>query len=205
MPSQSPKPQRTIGVLSPYLGGFYYGDVIRELHRAARAAGIRLLSIRAGRRRPLSIPVALDLVDGWIVWNDSINPIQLSDIVASGKPVVSMAHDFKLPLVTSIQADNRGAIIEATNYLIGQGHRHIFFVGFLNEFDQSERLYGFRSALRQHGLPETPAYEVMVEESGYAGGLNACKALLASGLPFTAVIAATDLIAVGLMNHLIEA
>lgn len=202
-PSSS-KP-RTIGVLSPYLGGFYFGEGMVALHRAARLAGVQLLSIRSGRRRPLSIPLALDQVDAWIIWTDLVTPRHLADILASGKPVVSLAHDFRLPQILSIQSDNRGAVIEATNFLITKGHRDIVFSGFRDEFDQNERRHGFQTALSRHGLPIRPAYDILLDEAGYSGGLTLAKRLLATALPFTAVIAATDLIAAGLMKALKDA
>ena len=198
------KSLRTIGVLSPYLGGFYYGELIAQLHRTAQENGVRLLSIRAGRRRPMSVSLALDHVDGFIIWQDSISADQLKVILDCGKPVVSMAHDFANPRITSVQSDNRGAITEATQFLIEQGHRDIVFSGYENEFDQTERLLGFRAVLARHNLPVRPSYEIMVKDAGYPGGLAAAKVLLASRQPFTAVVAATDLIALGYLDCLLE-
>ena len=81
----------TIGVLSPSLGGFYFGDIMTALHRHARTTGMCLLSIRAGQRSPMSL--AHELVDGWIIVPGCLTPTQLDLLIAGGKPVVSIERD----------------------------------------------------------------------------------------------------------------
>ena len=42
----SPTARRTIGVLSPVVGGFYFGALIAGVARAARAAGHRVVAVQ---------------------------------------------------------------------------------------------------------------------------------------------------------------
>jgi signal transduction histidine kinase/DNA-binding LacI/PurR family transcriptional regulator len=193
-----------IGVLAPYLGGFYFGDMMTELHRHARSAGIELLSIRAGERSLISIPLAHDLVDGWIIVLDCITPQQLEQIILSGKPVVSIAHDFHRPEIACIQSDNQRAIRQAVDYLVAQGHRDIACVGVFSQTDQIQRLHEFRASLTRHQITPRPGCEIHADHYGYAGGRQAAHALLSSGTQFTAVMCFTDLIASGLMDALQE-
>ncbi len=202
--SHRPTPTRpTIGVVSPYLGGFYFGDLLVSLHRAAKRKGFRVLSIRAGRREKLAIPLATDLVDAWITCTDCIDDSLLAHIVQSKKPMVCLAHDYEIPQITSLSLDNRVATQQATEYLIAKGHRDIVFTGFQTDYDQRERLEGYRAALVKHQLPVRPDYEIWaLDGAGFAGGLRVAKMMRATGLPFTAVVASTDLLAIGFMNHL---
>ena len=99
----------TIGVLSPNLGGFYFGDIMTALHRHARTAGMCLLSIRAGQRSPVSLPLAHELVDGWIIVPGCLTPIQLDLLIADGKPVVSIERDAGHPGASTGQDTDRQA------------------------------------------------------------------------------------------------
>ncbi len=193
-------PPITIGVLAPYLGGFYFGEMMTELHRNARAANVQLLSIRAGQRSPISIPLAHDLVDGWIIVLDCITPEQLDEILASGKPVVSIAHNFQRPQISLIQSDNRAAIVRSIDYLVAQGHRDIACVGVFSQTDQVQRQVEFRASLTRHGIALRPECEICADHYGYSGGRRAAKTLLATGKRFTAVMCFTDLIASGMMD-----
>lgn len=205
MASTSRMRELTVGVLSPYLGGYYFGEVMTELHRNAQTMNVRLLSIRTGRREPLALPLAGDLVDGWIVVLDCVSPDQLDAMLASGKPVTSIAHDFKRPGIVSVESDNRRAINAAVDYLVADGHRAIGFVGVFREHDQQQRRIGFRTALARHGLPVRPELEVNAAHFGYAAGRHAAAELLARAPKVDAVLAGTDLLAAGIIDAFQEA
>jgi signal transduction histidine kinase/DNA-binding LacI/PurR family transcriptional regulator len=195
----------TIGVLSPYLGGYYFGEVMTELHRAAQVANVRLLSIRAGRREPLAIPLSGDLVDGWIVVLDCIGTEQLDAALASGKPVISIGHDFQRAGVVPVQSDNRRAIDAAVDYLVAAGRRSIACVGVFAEHEHRQRLLGVRCALARHGIGAAPDLEVNSDDFGYASGRRAAAAILAGGRRVGAVLACTDLLAAGIIDALRDA
>jgi two-component system NtrC family sensor kinase len=202
------KPQSrelTVGVLSPYLGGYYFGEVMTELHRNAQSMNVRLLSVRAGRRQPLSIPLSSDLVDGWIVVLECISEQHLDAVLASGKPVVSIAHKFSHPEVVSVESDNRRAINAAVDYMVEQGHHVIACVGVFAEHDHEQRRIGFRAALARHGIPARPELEITTHDFGYAAGRQATRALLARDPDVTGVLACNDLLAAGMIDALKEA
>ncbi|MES2934396.1 MAG: ATP-binding protein [Pseudomonadota bacterium] len=194
----------TLGVLAPYLGGVYFGDLMTGMHRNAIAAGVRLLSIRTGRRELISIPLAHDLVDGWIIVLDCISQEQLDRIRASGKPVIAVGHDFGYPEIGSVQSDNQAAISESVDFLVARGHRDIACIGVFSQLDQVQRLRGFQASLTRHNIALRPACEIGTDHFGFAGGRSGAKRLLATGQPFTAVVAFTDPIAFGLMEYLKE-
>jgi hypothetical protein len=136
---------------------------------------------------------------------DCIATEQLDAILASGKPVVSIAHDFQRPEVVSVESDNRRAINAAVDHLVADGHRSIAFVGVFAEHDHQQRRIGFRTALARHGIPVRQELEVNADNFGYAAGRSAAGQLLARDGQVTAVLAGTDLLAAGMIDALKEA
>lgn len=93
-----------------------------------------------------------------------------------------------------VAPDNEGGTFNATNRLIRLGHTKIAFLrGNMNNIDASERLKGYRKAMRRHGLPTLEAGYGFAEEPGHKAGLE----LLTSPNPPTALVAASDLAALG--------
>ncbi len=105
----------------------------------------------------------------------------------------------------SIGCDNIGGGALIGEHLAGLGHRRIAFLGDASsrypEF--LDRYRGCDAALARHGLAMDPALQAdaeSAEDSGYA----AAQTLLARGLPFDAVFAASDLIAIGALRAFAE-
>lgn len=93
----------------------------------------------------------------------------------------------------------------ATEHLLRLGRRAIAFAGGASEhcpeFQQRHRAYA--DALRDAGLAPVPALQVDAQShpnSGYQAGM----ALVESGVPFDAVVAASDMIAVGVIRALLD-
>ncbi|MFG1427444.1 LacI family DNA-binding transcriptional regulator [Roseixanthobacter glucoisosaccharinicivorans] len=90
-----------------------------------------------------------------------------------------------------------------TEHLIGLGHRHIGFIGGVRRIAPlSERLSGFRKALRRHKLKIGPIVPcpVLDRSSGYA----AARDLFAEENPPTALVCYNDIVAFGVMLALSE-
>lgn len=105
----------------------------------------------------------------------------------------------------SVGCDNFNGGREATQHLLGLGRRRIAFLGSASghypEF--LERYRGYSEALRNASATVSTALQVdaiTMEQSGYEA---ACE-LLARGDTFDAIVAASDLIAVGALRALQE-
>ncbi|MBQ8684138.1 MAG: LacI family DNA-binding transcriptional regulator [Clostridia bacterium] len=88
---------------------------------------------------------------------------------------------------------------QATNHLVGKGHRRILFVGEAPHISSTnERLEGYRLALEEHGLPFDPS---LVYTKGVAK--EKLEAMLRTQLnqpdPFTAIFAFSDFVACDLL------
>ena len=106
----------------------------------------------------------------------------------------------------TVGSDNVGAGMQAGRHLIEIGRRTIAFLGDASDHapEFQDRYAGLCQAMEAAGLSPDPALQrdaISSEESGHA----AARALLASGRPFDAIFAASDLIAIGAMRALTEA
>jgi alanine racemase len=103
--------------------------------------------------------------------------------------------------------DDRSAAREAMRHLLDLGHRHIAVVSFFDEPQLSsasqvkaERLAGYREAVAAVGLPEAGALTYIECESSAGGGRDAAERIVSEGELPTAVIAMSDVIALGLLE-----
>lgn len=105
----------------------------------------------------------------------------------------------------SIGCDNFQGGYDAARHLITLGRRKIAFLGHASSHypEFFERYRGYAEALGTIGISPLPPLQVdavSTEQSGYA----AARDLLASGAQFDAILAASDLIAVGALHALQE-
>jgi diguanylate cyclase (GGDEF)-like protein len=105
----------------------------------------------------------------------------------------------------TVRPDNRSGIRAAVEHLIGHGHRRIAFAGHLRQPDAAERHDEYCRTLLAHGLVPQPGLLFATGDMQEAGGERAAAAMLAAGLPSTAVVCGNDQNAIGLLRALTEA
>ncbi|MCL8014943.1 LacI family DNA-binding transcriptional regulator [Streptomyces sp. AS02] len=107
---------------------------------------------------------------------------------------------------TVVHYDNEGGAYAMTSHLLSLGHREIVFLGGEESgyTTSTERIGGFLRAHRDHGVP-VPAERMVYGSFGHEFGYTATRRLLAQGVRFTAVFAATDMSATGVLTALREA
>jgi DNA-binding LacI/PurR family transcriptional regulator len=201
----------TIGVLSPYIGGSYYGDILAGIASAAAAAGGRVVAVQtfeAGSymadlfdTSDLRHPVAWDHVAGFVVVANAVDSEYLQALRDAGKSVVLVSHEYAEFACPVVLPDNDG-IRDAVAHLVEHGHRRIAFVGYLAVNDIEERFACYVAALLEHGIEPDPLLFFDSGNNHEAGGDQAAGQMIAAGMPSTAVVAATDLNAVGIMRTL---
>ena len=202
----------TIGVLSPLAGGFYYGGILGGIARTLSRVGGRMLAIQtldAGYVNadfvdspPFDSHLAWRHVDGFISIVNSTTAEYLSEIISSGKPLVLISHEMPGLACPTVLPDNRGGIADPVRHLVEHGHTRIGFAGFLAQDDIKERYAAYQDALVECGIDLDPALFFAASDNDEIGGVTSAKAMLAAGLPSTAVVAATDLNAIGIIKTL---
>ncbi|EHM01853.1 sugar-binding domain protein [Acetobacteraceae bacterium AT-5844] len=107
--------------------------------------------------------------------------------------------------IVSVIQDERGAAHVATTALLEKGHRSIAFLGRINGSRiGAERCEGYRDALRGAGLavPSDLAWDAFYR---YRAGYSAVQQSLEKNLRYTAILAASDELALGAIAALQDA
>ncbi len=205
-----------IGVLSPLLGPTFESDAVRGIAAVAESAGARLVAVqtldlsvsldRSEAATPhLSAPVAWDQVAGFVVVLNAAEPWYLRSLLDAGKPVVMISEHVESLPIPVVQPDNRSGVVRAVAHLVEHGHRRIAFAGSMVQPDVRERHQAYREALIAHGIEPTDDLVFEADSNIEEGGAAAARRMLEAGLPSTAVVAATDYNAIGIMEALREA
>lgn len=204
-----------LGVLTLSVGGDYFGSILGGIAGAAASAGGRMITIQtlgagtfeldAPEPPEFDYPVAWRHISAFIVILNSAPLPYLTAIRRAGKPVIMISDEmpgFSCPVV---QPDNRTGVREAVLHLVEHGHRDIAFAGYLEVRDLCERYEAYRDALLECGITPRPELYFDTGDNRETGGARAAHAMLAAGLPCTAVITGNDLNAIGLMRALLSA
>ena len=151
------------------------------------------------------VPVGPWNTDGLIIIPDDFSDSQfdyVQDLYRSGFPIILTTAEKPGPLVA---VDNAGGIRQAFDHLLQHGHRRIAFIAGKKGRggDSAERLAAYRQALRDASIEEDPRLIAFGEHRREDGRL-AMQQILASGAPFTAILASNDLSGLGAMDVLLE-
>lgn len=200
-------------LLSPILRGLFEAAQAQECHLLLACGVVSDFSTQIHTAWPLLapevdfLPVGSWNTDGLVV----IAPLQaeaaqkdyLRELQAAGHPLVFIETSELGPAVC---LDNAGGIREALHHLQSHGHRQIAFIGGGAGWagDGQERLQAFQEGCLEMGLATDPRLMAYGQFTN-PGGQAAMREILASGVPFSAVLAANDESAVGAMQVLREA
>jgi len=197
---------RTVGVLLNELHNPFYAEIMDGIEEAAAEHGYRVLIGTGGRRsagEKATLEAFLELrADGVILVGPRL-PVREILAVAEVSPAVVVARAVRSPLVDSLTNDERAGARLVVGHLVELGHRLIAHVDGGTGAGARARRAGYQQAMRDHGL----ARHVRVISGDYtdAAGVWAAVRLLESGRLPTAVFAANDFVAAGLIDRLQEA
>lgn len=202
----------TVLALTRNTGGFYHGELLAGLTREVSAAGGRVVVVQTSHPGTdtwdnveppdFSLPLAWDEVDGVVVVAYGVDAPYAERLTDLGKPVVLADHGIAGISAPSVMPDNRGGITLATEHLLAHGHRRIGFVGNLDQVDFRERYAAYQQVLSDHGLPVDPSLWYFADSYSEAAGEKAGHEMLARGDLPSALVAATDQNALGVMRVL---
>jgi DNA-binding LacI/PurR family transcriptional regulator len=131
---------------------------------------------------------------------------RLTDLVGHGTHFVRWGSVGEDTIGPTVGSDNIGAGRLAGEHLLGLGRRSIAFLGHADRHypEFADRYAGLCQSMMAQNVVPDPALQVdalTAEDAGHA----AARTLIARGVPFDAIFAASDLIAIGAMRALVEA
>jgi DNA-binding LacI/PurR family transcriptional regulator len=201
------KSTQTIALLLPDITNPFYAALVSGIQQRALEAGYTtLLCTTEGdpeREEQYLSLLRAKQVDGVLVDGLVLPPDRVARFVADGFPIVCLDRDVDSAAVPLVQVDNRLGARLATEHLLSLGHARVAHVAGAPELGISEeRVAGYREALAEAEIEPDPAL-VVVGSFTLEGGYEAAKSLLAGGSP-TAIFAANDLSAIGVINAIVE-
>ncbi len=196
----------TIGVLRPDLHGEFFSEIIRGIDQAAQRRGYHLLVSSSHNNRAdldAAVRVMRGRVDGLIVMAPTRDMRESVAGIAARFPVVLLGDgDADGAAFDAIGIANRDGAAAMVRHLLDIGHRRIAVVrGPDGNQDAAERLRGYHEALAAAGIPRDRTLEVpgdFTESSGY----DAARRLLRRRARPTAIFAANDATAIGVLSAL---
>jgi LacI family transcriptional regulator len=203
------KSTQTIALLLPDISNPFYADLVSGIQAYALAHDHTMLLCTTEsdpEREEQYLQLLRDKqVDGALVDGLVLPPDRIARFVRDGFPIVCLDRDIDSSAIPLVQVDNRLGGRLAAEHLLALGHTRIAHVtGAPALHISDDRLAGYRDALRDAGIEARPS---LVEPGTFTeeGGYRATKALLDREPQLTAIFAANDLSAVGVLNALAEA
>ena len=185
---------RAVGVVLDDLRNPWFVDVLEGLVPVLRAAGLRTV-LGGGRDDPEAARTFADLrVDGVVVVGTPPDPDVVAAVAASTPTVLAGSRDELAAPVDVVAGDDAAGVALVVDHLLRLGHRRIAHVAGSGPVGRVRR-QAFEAAVRAGGGEPVVEPADMGEQAGHRAGLR----LLRAPLPPTAVLAANDLSAVGVL------
>lgn len=204
-----------IGIVVPTVTRWFFGSVVHGAEELLRQEGYDVLLYTitgeaAARQRLFHSYLLSKRVDAVMVLALRPTPDEIASLDRTESPVVVVGG--ATPGWSSVRIDDVEAARTAVGHLLGLGHTRIAHLGGVPDPEHAgldfsapgDRLLGYRTAMQEAGLQIEPHWEVTGDFTAL-GGLTACRRLLASGPPPTAIFAGSDEMAIGAARALREA
>jgi DNA-binding LacI/PurR family transcriptional regulator len=198
-------PTMLLGAIVRDITDPFFADAIDALSLEARQRGYSVVLGHARERADEALVLATVLearrCDAIVIVGDIRNqPRLLEDLerVHVHVPVVAVWHGARYGFLT-VNVDNRHGVMTALRHLARFGHRRIGFVGDPVLGDIQERQAAYEEFLADQRVEIPPGY-IQHARNTFAGGVAAFEALRALPDPPTGVVAATDVLAIGILH-----
>jgi len=208
--SLSVRATKSLGLVIKEIDNPHFARVIKGVFNSSSRHGYTVIlgsSEHSPEKEQLSVEALLNQrVDGLI-----ISPLQashsdfgyLAELIARKYPLVTLG-EVKNYATSVVDINNEAAAYEAVSYLISKGHRRIaYFSGPPFSAHSKDRLRGYQQALIGHSVPVD---NKLILDAGpyFENGYSRGKEIFSSDNKPTAVFCYNDLVAIGLINAVLE-
>jgi LacI family transcriptional regulator, galactose operon repressor len=186
----------------------FFTSLVRGIEDVAQSAGYSVVLCNSDedpkKEAAYVAAVRAEQMAGVII-SPSGRTESLAELYTSSTPTVLIDRRVEGAFVDAVLVDNEHGAAEATRHLIAGGYRRIACVSGPRRVSTAvDRLAGYRRALREGGIPYS---RDLVRHADFreAGGYAAMAALLEGTAKPDAVFAANNLMAVGVLECLVQA
>jgi LacI family transcriptional regulator len=197
----------TLGMLVPDITNPFFSSIIKGAEDAARERGYNLILCNS-EDEPEREAGYLRLlrerqVDGVLIASSQMADETIAGLRAESFPFVLVNRAALDGEDLAVVVDNHAAARGVVEHLAALGHRRIGHIaGPQNTTTGLDRRGGYEAGIREHGLAEGPGLVVEADAFSVEAGDRALGIMLAGSARPTAVFAANDLIAVGMLQRL---
>ncbi len=192
----------SIGMVIPDITNPFFPPAVRGAEDVLERAGYSLLLSSTDNdlgKASRQVAAMLESQVGGLLLAMALRDDPLvNELRAGGTPLVLLNRTIDRGGVSAVVPDDYNGGLEAVEHLFSLGHRRLGFVGGpLSTSNGARRLASFEQTVQRLGLPEPATLETSAfdEDAGYA----AAQLLLTEHPSVTGVVAANDLLAVGII------
>lgn len=196
-----------VGIIVPGAGFSFFSEIIRAAETEASSHGLQCFLCQS-HNQPGDLVKEISALREY-----RVDGILIAPSSSSENEIYESLRDQKFPFVlidvpidgvnaSFVGNDNVRAGVLATEHLLGLGHQRIAFInGYHGNPASAERLKGYRQALTKAGIPFRK--ELTVGDGfEFETGRGAIRQLAESKVAFTALVASSDVAALGAMQEL---
>ncbi|MGZ8591555.1 MAG: LacI family DNA-binding transcriptional regulator, partial [Actinomycetota bacterium] len=193
-----------LGVIVRDITDPFFAGAVDAISAAASARGYNVVLGHAHARADEAIALWAVLearhCDAILLLGDMRDqPRLIEDLAGARLPVVALWQGSRPADVASVSVDNAAGIREMLDHLTGLGHHRLAFIGGTHLGDIEEREAEYREYLATISEPVREGY-VQPAPTGFGAGVTALHRLLDLPEPPTAVMASTDVLAIGALH-----
>ncbi|MCY7581705.1 catabolite control protein A [Bacillus altitudinis] len=199
------KKTTTVGVIIPDISSIFYSELARGIEDIATMYKYNIILSNSDQNTDKELHLLNTMlgkqVDGIVFMGGNITDVHVEEFKRSPVPIVLAASVEEQAQTPSVNINYEQAIYDSVQLLVEKGHKRIAFVSgpMLEPINSMRKLAGYKRALEEAGIAFD---EALVAEGDYSydSGIEALANLLEQSDKPTAVIAATDEMALGVIH-----
>ncbi|TCT19897.1 LacI family transcriptional regulator [Melghiribacillus thermohalophilus] len=198
------KKTTTVGVIIPDISSVFFAELARGIEDIATMYKYNIILSNSDQNKNKEIHLINTMlgkqVDGIVFMGGTITEDHIKEFKSAPVPVVLAATVDETSEIPSVNIDYEQASYEAVQLLLKHGNKRIAIVsGPLDTVINDEKIVGYRKALNEAGISFDE--ELLVKgDYTYQSGLDAAEYLLKLKEPPTAIFAASDEMALGVVH-----
>ncbi|WP_010096166.1 catabolite control protein A [Ornithinibacillus scapharcae] len=198
------KKTTTVGAIIPDISSIFFAELARGIEDIATMYKYNIILSNSDQNKDKELQLINTMlekqVDGIIFMGGNISDEHVQQFSTASVPVVLAATYDGTDSIPSVNIDYEAAAYEATKQLIDKGNKKIAFISGKEEYTINELKYqGYLRALKESSINVVDEYVVNGDYT-YDSGIQAVQRFMQLSDKPTAVFAASDAIALGVIH-----